>query len=81
MIKGDMRDKSQNNNKDGVFNNAHSGKPLRYTHDSLTKDLIGKSVTISLIGGRIEAGILKDVRDSECILRNVILGCMRGKYF
>lgn len=61
MIKGDMRDKSQNNNKDGVFNNAHSGKPLRYTHDSLTKDLIGKSVTISLIGGRIEAGILREV--------------------
>jgi hypothetical protein len=63
-------DKTLNNNSTQVFKDKEtpSGKPLRYSHDSLTKDLIGKSVVISILGGRNESGILK-----ECGMYDILL--------
>lgn len=70
MIKGSGMDKRQNNNSNNLFKEYQtpSGKPERYSKDSLTKDLIGKSVIISLIGGRIESGILK-----ECGMYDILI--------
>lgn len=69
MIKGGDK-RMLNNNSTQVFKDRQtpSGKPERYSHDSLTKEIIGKSVTISLIGGRIESGILK-----ECGMYDILL--------
>ncbi len=69
MIKGGDK-RIQDNNPSGVFKDKQipSGKPLRYSKDSLTKDLIGKSVVISILGGKNEAGILK-----ECGMYDILL--------
>lgn len=70
MIKGSGMDKRQNNNPDNLFKDRQtpSGKPERYSKDSLTKDLIGKSLVISILGGRNESGILR-----ECGMYDILI--------
>lgn len=38
-----------------------SGKPLRYTQDSFTKELIGKKIRITLVNGSITEGELQEL--------------------
>lgn len=58
--KGEER-KPQTDHAAGVFKNTPSGKPLRYSEDSLTKVLIGKAVSITLLNNQTVTGRLKDV--------------------
>ncbi|WP_287961531.1 hypothetical protein [Acidiplasma sp.] len=51
-----------NPNKDSkVFNNSVEKKPLRYSRDSYTKELIGKRMRICLTNNDIFDGVLKEL--------------------
>jgi len=53
-----------NNNRGKIFNGyakdsgTQERKPLRYSEDSFTKQLIGKTITIELVNGKILKGKL-----------------------
>lgn len=78
MVEGNMeRVKGQSNDPSKVFNTSGNKKPLRYSHDSLTQELIGKTANIGLVNGSILNGklieigmydILIEVRKTEEIL-------------
>jgi len=57
-----------NNNEKKVFNNSgtkdfrtQDRKPLRYSQDSFTRELINKTIMIELVNGKILSGKLLDV--------------------
>ena len=54
------RVKGNGNNVSGVFKSDQT-KPLRYSHDSFVKELIGKKIRISLTTNEVFEGILKEV--------------------
>jgi len=55
---------NHNNNRGKIFNSyakdfgTQERKPLRYSEDSFTKQLIGKTITIELVNGKILKGKL-----------------------
>ena len=63
MNKGGMEKsppRDYGNHEGEVFKNSDK-KPLRYTHDSFVKELIGKNVRISLITQEVFEGVLKEL--------------------
>lgn len=60
MEKGREREKGYINNPTGVFKGEEK-QPLRYSHDSFVKELIGKKIRISLTTNEVFEGILKEV--------------------
>lgn len=65
MEQGREMGNKQGNNSSSLFKDSQrigpSGKPERYSEDSLTKSLIGKAVSITLLNNQTVAGRLKDV--------------------
>lgn len=68
MIKGGMEKVNGNyNHASGVFKDSVK-KPLRYSQDTFTKELIGKKIKIFLINQEIFEGTLKELGMYDVLL-------------